>query len=197
MHRLIAVFVGLFSLVGTMESIGPAAWAQSVAEKKPSPNPNQRLADEIRRKFPLVWEGGSGRIDGNSWRFEKIRITLSVDGRLNVTAMQTTNRLEGFTGAMVFEILDQSGNILAIWQPPATGVDGRIGPFSSGKRNVRHAGQVAGNVILGAHKIRLQTALHTGSKGRLERNIANIDKIMKQISSMGAEAAKVAALLGG
>jgi hypothetical protein len=43
----------------------------------------------------------------------------------------------------------------------------------------------------------LAIALHTGSLGRLEKRIADIDKTIKQISAMGAEAAPVAALLGG
>jgi len=196
MRTRVAAVMGIAALVGSIVTHLPLAFAQSDPASEKKRDANEQFAEEVRKRFPLTWKGGSDRIDGNSWRFQDIDIKLSLSGRLDVTAKQTTNRLTGFTGAMVFEILDKAGNVLATWQPPATGVNGKT-PFSHGKRTVTHTGQIDRSILLVATQIRLRTAIRTGSQGRLEKNIERVKQINKQISDMGADAAKVLAILGG
>lgn len=155
---------------------------------------NEKIAAEVRARYPLTWTGSSGRINGKSWRFKNIAIKLSLSGDLVVTASQESNRLEGFTGGMVFEILDRSGNVLATWQPPPTGVNGKT-PLSSGKRNIRHSKSLREpTLLIVAHSIRLQTALHKPS-GRFIKKATKIVNAAKEVAALGADIAKVAALL--
>jgi len=66
----------------------------------------------------------SGRISGNSWRFEKVNATLNPNGLLNISGKQSSNRWQGFTGAMTILLKDKNGKLIRSVRTKDSGVSG-------------------------------------------------------------------------
>lgn len=95
------------------------------------PLKNNNSLDSI---FPITLiDRGFDRIDNKAFRFQNIEATLSFNGLFIANATQANNRLEGWHGRLVFQILDQNGNILTSITTPSYGQSGRF--FNNELRN--------------------------------------------------------------
>lgn len=88
---------------------------------------NNLVSRDLERleNFPVKLESwNSGRINNKSYRFRDVNAILSSNGIFSVTARQTNNRLTGWHGRLVFELLDDNGNVLKRIQTPSYGLNG-------------------------------------------------------------------------
>ena len=133
------------------------------------------LINKIKNNFPISWRGGSDRVNGKSWRFNNISISLDSKGVMEVTAIQESNRWQSFTGQMIFNIFDAEDNILMSWMTPNTTVN------MNSTFHILHRIELTNkNVLLGATRITLNTARVSGETGIINYDL-NISKLSQRI----------------
>jgi hypothetical protein len=165
---------------------------------------NAAIARELDKRYPItVRNWNSGRINGNSHRFEKVLVRFSKTGVLTVNGTQTVNECRGFTGRVFVYLKDFKGNILAEGYLSPNGLDPKF-PCRKNKRSYDHSvkfknklnQQELKELIVGTYQLEIR-AERTGSPGRIEKNIENLKKVTSDLKEIGADIAEIYALFSG
>lgn len=145
------------------------------------------LACIANKKFPYTAsKKKSDRIDGKSWRFSDINISLSKNGKLLVKAVQSTNRCEGFTGQLIFDLLDSKGNLLVRAYSKQQGLDTELDCDAEKSFNdvIEIDFEKHPEIIIGLHHINI-IAQRSSSKKDVKYYVDYISGISDELSQIG------------
>ena len=153
----------------------------------------ETISKALNKKYPLnMKKWTSGRINGKSFIMRDVNAKLSFNGNFNISAVQTTNRLQGWTGRLIFEIQDKRGNVLATIYTPSTGINGkRLFAKKENRRNINHALNLKSYVKGKEYATLMYSAYRIVPKaeraGKGLKRIVNISSDLKAIAENMAE----------
>lgn len=171
---------------------------------------NQAIAWDVEKRYPVMIENwSSGRINNNSWSFEKCKIELSKTGILTIRGTQRTNRCEGFTGRVLAELRDKNNNVLLVAAFKAQGIDPKWG---CNENTIGYNDQLSlkdfsmngieltaddfRNLIIGTTHITLTGERAGKGTARIIKITDDVKKVSDNLKKIGADVVKIAGYLG-
>lgn len=146
-----------------------------VADISSEPKPELESKPKPEPRFPIVAVENCNKIKGKSWRCCGLA-TLNYNGKLVANIRTSSNRLQGFTGAVKFTFYYKNGKPVYMVQTPSYGVNGE------GSRNDIFKTQVDKDMLDLIYSFKAE-GIHTPSK-RTEKIILEEGKnLLKTLNS--------------